>query len=71
MDEFLQYKLLIMGEITTLKNDFKEFRKETTDKINTLSVTLAVLNTKILMLATISSTVTGAIIAYVMDKILK
>lgn len=70
-DGFENYKELILAEIKTLKDDFKGFRKETEDKVNNMQITLAVLNTKLMAMSAISSAVTGAIIAFVMDKVLQ
>lgn len=68
---FENYKELILAEIKTLKDDFKGFRKETEDKVSAMQVTLAVLNAKLMAMSAISSAITGAIIAFIMDKVLK
>ena len=70
-DGFENYKELILMEIKTLKDNFKDFQKETHDKVNTMQVTLAVLNTKLMAMSAISSAVVGTVIAFVMDKVLK
>lgn len=70
-DGFENYKELILSEIKTLKDDFKGFRKDTEDKVNSMQVTLAVLNTKLMAMSAISSSVTGAIVAFIMKKVLE
>ena len=70
-DGFESYKELILAEIKTLKDDFKSFQKDTNDKVGTMQVTLAVLNTKLMAMSAISSAVTGAIVAFIMKKILE
>ena len=70
-DGFENYKELILAEIKTLKEDFKSFQKDTNDKVGTMQVTLAVLNTKLMAMSAISSAVVGTVIAFVMDKVLK
>lgn len=70
-DGFENYKELILAEIKTLKDDFKGFRKETEDKVGTMQITLAILNTKLMAISAISSAVTGTIIAFIMDRVLK
>ena len=70
-DGFESYKELILAEIKTLKDDFKSFQKDTNDKVGTMQVTLAVLNTKLMAMSAISSAITGAIVAFIMKKILE
>lgn len=69
-DGFETYKELILMEIKTLKDNFKEFQKETHEKVNTMQVTLAVLNTKLMAMSAISSAITGTVVAFIMNKIL-
>ena len=71
MEDFGQYKEHIMSEIRTLKSDFREFSHRTEEKINSISVNLAVLNTKLLLMSAISSTIVGCVVAYIMDRVLK
>ena len=69
-DGFENYKELILAEIKTLKEDFKSFQKDTNDKVGTMQVTLAVLNTKLMAMSAISSAITGTVVAFIMNKIL-
>ena len=69
-DGFENYKELILAEIKTLKDDFKSFQKDTNDKVGTMQVTLAVLNTKLMAMSAISSAITGTVVAFIMNKIL-
>ena len=69
-DGFENYKELILMEIKTLKDNFKDFQKETHEKVNTMQVTLAVLNTKLMAMSAISSAITGTVVAFIMNKVL-
>ena len=69
-DGFENYKELILAEIKTLKEDFKSFQKDTNDKVGTMQVTLAVLNTKLMAMSAISSAITGTVVAFLMNKVL-
>ena len=69
-DGFENYKELILAEIKTLKDDFKSFQKDTNDKVGTMQVTLAVLNTKLMAMSAISSAITGTVVAFLMNKVL-
>ena len=69
-DGFENYKELILAEIKTLKDDFKSFQKDTNDKVGTMQITLAVLNTKLMAMSAISSAITGTVVAFVMNKVL-
>ena len=69
-DGFENYKELILAEIKTLKDDFKTFRKDTEEKVATMQVTLAILNTKLMAMSAISSAIVGTVVAFIMDKVL-
>ncbi len=70
-EEFGRYKELILNEIKEIKEEFKAFRDSTDSKVNAMQITLAVLNQKIITMSAIASTLVGAVVAYVMDKVLK
>jgi hypothetical protein len=65
MDEFIRYKELILSEINTLKGDFKDFKEDVYGKINTMQVTIATINTKLMTGSALMSFVVATIIAVV------
>ena len=69
-DGFENYKELILAEIKTLKDDFKTFRKDTEEKVATMQVTLAILNTKLMTMSAVSSAIVGTVVAFIMNKVL-
>ena len=71
MEEFSQYKMLIMSEINTLKNDFAKFKEQAETSLTDIKVTLAVLTSKLLMITAVGATIASAIVSFMMDKLLK
>ena len=71
LDEFSQYKRLIMSEINTLKHDFSEFKKHVEATLSDIKISIAILSTKLLVMSAISATVAGSVVSFIVDKVLK
>jgi hypothetical protein len=70
-DDFAQYKELILTEIKTLKMDFKEFKEKINDKITKIDVTLATINTKLMVGSGLTSLIVAGIVTGVVTFMTK
>lgn len=66
-NDWYEYKKLILAELEKHGDDIEKTRTI----VNDMRVTLTVLQSKLMTISAISSTVVGAIVSFIMGKLLK